>query len=70
MLYPPPLYFRRISVPSFKTYRTVPSASWTSVGGHRSGGKLASIALRYCGEWPLFQCAGFSCCGPTNQPDW
>ncbi len=44
---------RKISVPSFSTNRRVPSGSVTSVAGQRSGGKLASIALMYCGEHPL-----------------
>jgi hypothetical protein len=45
-------------VPSFGTNRTVLSDSVISVAGHRSGGKDAFRALRYCGECQANQLSG------------
>src|ERR1035441_6179286 len=55
---------RSISVPSFSTNRTAPSGSTIFVAGQRSGGKLASIALIYCGERQL-QHARSRCVGSS-----
>jgi len=60
---------RCISVPSFSTNRRVPSDSVISVAAHRSGGKDAFRALRYCEECHRNELSGWRCTGRIMGAD-